>query len=124
MKYTLTIEGTPAELGKILAGGAAPAATTAAPPKTGKAPKPPKEEDDDVNFDVDDAPAEDDAGGDDDDAPAFTIDQVRAALGKWAKGKGSPEKAKKLLKKLGADTLPELDEEKYPELMKTIGAAK
>lgn len=121
MKYTLTIEGTPAELGNILSGKtpAPQAATTGKPGKT--APK--KDDDDDVNFDIDDTPPE---STDVETEPEHTLEDVRKALGKWAKSpKGSPEKAKKLLKKIAdVDTLPEADAEHYPALMKAIGAAK
>jgi hypothetical protein len=57
---------------------------------------------------------DDDLGGEDD---AATEEQVRAALKKVLKAKGK-ETVAKILKKFGAETLPELDAEKYAEVIK------
>lgn len=87
----------------------------AKPAKKGKA-KPAEEES------FDDEPEADD---DDDDAPdeeeKLTREDVRKAMVAYQK-KTSPEKARQLLKSFGANTLGELDEDKYQKVIKKTKA--
>ena len=53
------------------------------------------------------------------DAPAYTIEQVRAAFTKYAKQNGK-EAAKKLLEKFGAGKVTELKKTDYAAIMKEV----